>query len=372
MSSVRTIGLIGYGKMGKEIFDLFHNKMPESEYVVYLRHDIEEEAEKVRKNLSKALRRKKISEEIYERMMTNFTFTDDLKKLSGCDLIIESVAEVPEVKQNIFGELESITDENCIYASNTSSIKISDVFARCSSNRKTMGIHFFYPVKLSGYIELNDCSDVDLCNEIAAKVGKATVAFNGNYCFYLNQFISYCVASAFIIAEKHNIGIVKSMELLNEIFPIHSLFGMVDSVGLGLMGSGTADNSVERIYPLVDFQLNKLKGYLEAGCPPETGKFIEFIAEKEKDFAQAEVDKEEYLAEMISAILNEVVIAASENSEILVDALNDDIGISEKFDVFYKKYGYDTISSHLENLQKDTLFSSLKIADKSLFDKYFS
>lgn len=370
MSSVRTIGLVGYGKMGKEIFDLFHNKMPESEYIVYFRHGIEEEAEKVKKNLSKALRRNKISEDIYEKMMNNFTFTDDMKKLSGCDLIIESVSEVPEVKQNIFKELESITDSECIYASNTSSIKISDVFANCSSNRKTMGIHFFYPVKLSGFIELNDCSDVELCNEIADKVGKSTVSFKGNYCFYLNQFISYCVASAFIIADKHGIGIVKSMDILNEIFPIHSLFGMVDSVGLKLMGSGTADNSVERIKPLVDFQLNRLKGYLADGCPGETGKFIEFISEKEKDCVPVETDKEEFIAEMISAILNEVVIAASENSDILVDALNDDIGISEKFGVFYNKYGYDMISSHLENLQKDTLFSTIKTADKSLFDKY--
>ena len=68
MNTLNRIGILGYGKMGRDIFDLFHSKMPDSEFVVLLRHDIAEETEKVNKNLAKALRRKKISEEVHEKM----------------------------------------------------------------------------------------------------------------------------------------------------------------------------------------------------------------------------------------------------------------------------------------------------------------
>ena len=60
--------MLDNGKMGKEIFDFFHSKLPDSDFVVLLRHDINEETEKLNKNLSKSLRRKKITEEVFEKM----------------------------------------------------------------------------------------------------------------------------------------------------------------------------------------------------------------------------------------------------------------------------------------------------------------
>ena len=371
MNTLNKIGILGYGKMGKEIFDLFHSKMPDSEFVVLLRHDIAEETEKVNKNLAKALRRKKISEEVHERMSRNFLFTDKLEDFSDCTLIIETVAENLKVKQDLFAELDKKVNDQCVFATNTSSLTISEIFASCKNDRKTMGLHFFYPLKLTGFIELNECGDPDTCRAIAEITGKSTVDFTGNYCFYLNQYIFYCISHAFILAEKYNTGILKAMDILNELFPMHSLFGMADSIGLGLMLSGTTDTSVKRIKSVLDSGREKMNNYLAAGCSPETGKFIEFVTEQEKGKDATETDSESFILDMISGILNEAVNAASENDGNLTEALYDAIGLSEKFSFYYEKYGYGKISESLDAVRTYTGIGSYETADKNLYDRYF-
>lgn len=371
MDTLKKIGILGYGKMGKEIFDLFHSKMPDSEFVVLLRHDIDEETEKVNKNLAKSLRRKKITEEVHEKMSSNFLFTDDLSKFSDCTLIVESIAEVLKKKQDLFAELDKTVNEQCIFATNTSSLTISEIFSSCRSERKTMGLHFFYPLKLTGFIELNDCDDLQTGMKIAEITGKSIVNFTGDYCFYLNQYISFCISHAFILAEKYNTGIVKAMDILNEMFPMHSLFGMADSIGLGLLTSGNTETSVKRIKSLLDSGRDKMNRYLTEGCSPETGKFIEFVTEKESGRTETDTDSEAFLLDMIAAMLNEAAIAASENEGDLTEALYDAVGLSEKFSFYYDKYGYKKISESIEAVRAYTGLSSYETADEKMYVRFF-
>jgi 3-hydroxybutyryl-CoA dehydrogenase len=371
MDSLKKIGILGYGKMGKEIFDLFHSKLPDSDFVVLLRHDINEEKEKVNKNLSKSLRRKKITEEVFEKMSGNFLFTDDLNNFSDCTLIIETVAENLEIKKQLFAELDKKVNDQCVFATNTSSLTVSEIFSLCSSERKTMGMHFFYPLKLSGYIEMNDCKDTETAEKAAEVTGKSLVNFSKNYCFYLNQYIFFCTAHAFLLSEKYGTGILKAMDVLNDLFPMHSLFGMADSIGLGLMTSGTTETSVRRIKPLLDSGREKMSSYLAAGCSPETGKFIEFITAQENGREEKDIDSENFKLDMLSAMLNEAVIAASENEGNITEALFDAVGLSENFSFYYKKYGYEKISESLDSLRTYTGISSYETADKKLYDTYF-
>lgn len=364
MTEIRKAGIIGYGKMGRDIFDTLQTKMPDTKFVILVRHDADTETEKTLKNLSKALRRKKISEEDYTKLSGNFVFTDNIEEFSDCDFVLETISENPDAKKKLFAELDRLTDSRCVFATNTSSLKISDVFSLCSSERKTMGLHFFYPVKLSSYIELNDCSDTETGRFIAEKAGKKALVLNGDYCIYLNQYISFCIAQAFIITEKYGLSIKQSMSILSEIFPLHSLFGMVDSIGTGLLTCGTTDNKVERIRGTLDFFRKKLNEYNDDGCSPETGMFLNYISEKEKNIVDIDTDSEAFKLDLISVIINEAVIAASETDPVLTDALSDAVGLSDSFSVFYKSIGYDTISETLNSLAVSC------IADRALFDKY--
>lgn len=370
MNRFKKIGVAGYGKMGKDIFELLHSRMPDTEFTVYVRHDAERYASSVEKLLSKSLRRGKISEEMFEKLSGNYKFTDDMNDLSDCSLIIESITENIDVKKDFFRELEGIVSNDCVFATNTSSLKISDIFSECSPSRDTMGLHFFYPVKLSSFIEINDSTNSFVGDEIARYADKRTVTFRNKYSFYLNQFIVFCISHAFILADKYNIGVSQCMDILSEIFPVHSLFGMADSIGLGLLTSGNTEDNVERIKPVIDYGKNKMIGYLNSGCSGLTGMFCSFISEVEKDREYTETDKEKFIFDMVSAMLNEAVCAAADNDEALIDALYETIGISEEFQVFYSKYGYEKISENLLELNKYTGIDTYISAEKDRFDKF--
>ncbi|MDO4157156.1 MAG: 3-hydroxyacyl-CoA dehydrogenase NAD-binding domain-containing protein [Oscillospiraceae bacterium] len=88
------IGILGYGKMGREIFHAFFDQTKHDlQLIVCCRHDTEAHAAKVQKELDKGLRRKKFSAEIYQKKQNAFSFTTVLSPLSDCYIIIESITE---------------------------------------------------------------------------------------------------------------------------------------------------------------------------------------------------------------------------------------------------------------------------------------
>lgn len=367
MSVINSFGLIGYGKMGRDIFDCIHSKMPDTRFVIFYRHDSEAEKEKVLKNLSKALKRKKVTEEDYEKLTSNFSFTDSYSDFSDCDFILESVTENLGLKQSIFSELDKTVKKECVFATNTSSLNIRDIFTGCSKERKISGLHFFYPVKFSKYIELNDCDDESFGKAVADAAGKNTVSLKGDYSIYLNQFISFCISHALLLADRYGIGIKQSMNILSELFPMHSLFGMVDSIGTGLLTHGGSENKVQRIRQVLDFGRNRLQSFNDDGCSPETGMFLQYIDEKEKDISGKEADTEAFVLDMVSAVINEAVQASSEADPKLADALCEAVGLAETFAEFYSRYGYEKITESLKKTAEYSGFDSYTPADISKY-----
>lgn len=367
MNVLKKIGIAGYGKMGRDIFDSLHTKMPDTDFVILVRHDADSENEKISKNLAKALKRKKISEDNYEKLICNYLFTDDINNFSDCSLIIESISENMAAKQELFSKLDGITDENCVFTTNSSSLKICDIFSVCSDKRKTMGLHFFYPVKLSSYIELNDCADASSAEYIAECTDKKIVSFEGKYCFYLNQFISFCISHAILLSKKYNAGILKCMDILSELFPLHSLFGMADSIGLGLLTSGNTEDNVARIKSVLDYGRSRMTEYMNQGCLPGTGMFLDFIREYEKENDNQEIEKDQFITDMISAMINEAVISASETDRNLTDALFEAVGLSESFGDLYKKTGYEKISVSLNEIRNFSGIDSYSVVDEGIF-----
>ena len=95
------IGIIGYGKMGKDIFSLFFDKLPDAEFTVLEIADAEKNTAAVVKTLDKSLKRKKITQEQYDLKKSSFRFTDNVNDLKDCDLVIEAIFENIQAKQDI-------------------------------------------------------------------------------------------------------------------------------------------------------------------------------------------------------------------------------------------------------------------------------
>ncbi|MFM7768177.1 MAG: 3-hydroxyacyl-CoA dehydrogenase NAD-binding domain-containing protein, partial [Bacteroidota bacterium] len=82
------------------------------------------------------------------------THTSNLDDLKGCGIVIEAAVEMMEVKKKLFADLESVVDDDCILATNTSSLSVIAIAAACMHRSRVVGIHFFNPAAIMPLVEI--------------------------------------------------------------------------------------------------------------------------------------------------------------------------------------------------------------------------
>lgn len=370
------IGIIGYGKMGKDIFSLFFDRLPDAHFTVLDLMGAEENTDALLKTLGKSLKRKKLTEEQYDFKKNSFLFTDSISDMKDCDIIIEAVFEDMKVKQDIFRQLAGTVSESCLLLTNTSSLKISDVFDGVPHRERCFGLHFFYPVKLSSFVELNVIPDSSEENIAKAKAlvaagGKKPIVFEGSYHIYLNQLLSCMIGHAIIMKERRGVSLNEMNNALAPFFSIAAPFDILDSVGLGLMGKDPESFSIPRNRQLHTKNYVTMKAWTESGCPQAPLTFLGYMAEKETDTGNVCENAE---LDMTAFLLNETVNALEEYSgdkNILFEAICDTLGLAEAPLFYYKKFGTENIFSTLDKYAEATGFAAYNHKDKSVWDRYF-
>ncbi len=152
--SKEIIGVCGAGAMGSGI------AMVASTYghpvIVY--DNFPASLEKGKKSnddlLTMLVTKQKITQEESTQFASRIKYTDKLTDLSSSHLVIEAVVEDLEIKKKLFSELELLVSNDCILASNTSSLSIASISAACQNKSRVIGIHFFNPVPLMPLVEI--------------------------------------------------------------------------------------------------------------------------------------------------------------------------------------------------------------------------
>ncbi|MEZ5046563.1 MAG: 3-hydroxyacyl-CoA dehydrogenase NAD-binding domain-containing protein [Chitinophagaceae bacterium] len=148
------IGIIGCGTMGIGIAQIastfLHN-------VVVV--DKSEEALLVAKKnlvatLHKLVEKAKLTQEDATNILNRISWTQDINELATSSLIIEAIIENLEIKQSLFSSIEKVVSDECILASNTSSLSITSIAASCKKAERVLGIHFFNPAPLMQLVEI--------------------------------------------------------------------------------------------------------------------------------------------------------------------------------------------------------------------------
>lgn len=106
------------------------------------------------KILSRLIEKGRIDDTEKNRIQENIDYVDSLKDLSDADLTIEAIVENLDIKKKVFQELESYVSENCIIASNTSSLSIASIASSLENSERCIGIHFFNPAPLMKLVEI--------------------------------------------------------------------------------------------------------------------------------------------------------------------------------------------------------------------------
>ena len=151
---VKKVGIIGAGTMGGGIAMNFLNAGIPVTMVEMKAEALERGQTIIRKNYEATAKKGRLKPQDVETRMGLLTGVLELEKLADCDLIIEAVFELMEVKKDIFGKLDRIAKEGAILASNTSYLDIDAIAAATKRPEHVIGMHFFSPANVMRLLEV--------------------------------------------------------------------------------------------------------------------------------------------------------------------------------------------------------------------------
>lgn len=148
------IGVLGAGTMGEGIAQVAAQA---GHRVVLV--DINEEALKKAQNnfksiFSRLVEKGKMTAEQFTTVLNKISYSSNFDSFSNCGMVIEAIVENISVKHTVFKELEKIVSDECILASNTSSLSIASIGSVLKKAQRIIGIHFFNPAPLMPLVEI--------------------------------------------------------------------------------------------------------------------------------------------------------------------------------------------------------------------------
>ena len=239
--NISKIGVIGAGQMGHGIALV----SAQAGFNVVI-HDITDDfvkkgIAKIGKFLDKSVEKGKISIDDKNKTITKITGSAKLDELKNVDLIIEAIFENIQVKKQLFKELDKVCKKECIFASNTSTIPITDLASVTTRPEKFIGMHFMNPVPLMKLVEVirglktND-DTTKIIKELSEKIGKIPVEVNDGPGFVSNRLLMpmineaiYCYMEG--IGEVENIDNVMKLGMNHPMGPLE----LADLIGLDVV-----------------------------------------------------------------------------------------------------------------------------------------
>ncbi|MFT5718195.1 MAG: 3-hydroxybutyryl-CoA dehydrogenase [Oleiphilaceae bacterium] len=186
--------VIGAGTMGAGIAQTFAS----NGFQVVLR-DIKEELverglEIISKNINRLLSKGKITAEQAENILSNVQGTTDITQAKDCILIVEAAVENMAIKKTIFAELDKVCDKNTIFATNTSSLSITEVAVSTNRPDQVIGMHFFNPAPVMKLVEVikgitTSEETLETVKAITLKLGKTPVEVAEAPGFVVNRIL---------------------------------------------------------------------------------------------------------------------------------------------------------------------------------------
>jgi len=235
---MQRIGVIGGGTMGNGIAHVFS----QSGYdvtLVDIRQDIlDGTIGAIKANLDRQVKKGIISADDVQVVLMRVHPSLKLEALSACDVVVEAATEDPKIKLPLFASLDSLCKQECVLASNTSSISITTIAAATKRPEKVIGMHFFNPVPVMSLVEIirglaTSDATFQATMDLAKKLGKAPVAVNDYPGFVSNRVLMpmineaiYCLMEG--VAEREAIDTVMKLGMNHPMGPL----ALADFVGL--------------------------------------------------------------------------------------------------------------------------------------------
>ena len=193
-TGIQTVGVAGSGTMGAGIAIVAVRAGFRT--IVY---DTSEEAlSRARKQtegfFAKSVERKKLAPEQVPKILANLLATTDIEAMAGCDIVIEAVFEDLKVKHDLLGRLDLVCPPRTLFASNTSTLSITEIAAGSNRDDRFVGMHFCLPAQLMKLVEMSpglrtSGETFNAAWEFCKAMGQVPVKTKDSPGFILNYFL---------------------------------------------------------------------------------------------------------------------------------------------------------------------------------------
>jgi len=191
---ISTVGVVGCGLMGSGIAET----AAKSGFDVVIREVnddfLEAGRKRIQKSMDRAVDKEKLTAEDRDAAMARLSFTTAVSDLAKCDIVIEAIVEELAAKNELFGELDGLCGPGTIFASNTSSLTITDMAAATERPDRFVGLHFFNPVPVMKLVEVvrtiaTSEETFDRAHAFSKALGKVPIAAKDNSGFVVNLLL---------------------------------------------------------------------------------------------------------------------------------------------------------------------------------------
>ena len=191
---IEKVGVVGAGLMGSGIAEV----AAKAGFDVVVREIDDASADRgrgrIEASMDRAVEREKLSAEERDAALERIAFTTKVEALADRDLVIEAIVENLDAKNELFGALDALCSDRAIFASNTSSLTITDMAAATDRPDRVIGLHFFNPVPVMKLVEVvrtiaTSDETFEAVVDFARAVGREPIAAKDNSGFVVNLLL---------------------------------------------------------------------------------------------------------------------------------------------------------------------------------------
>jgi 3-hydroxybutyryl-CoA dehydrogenase len=238
MVKINKVGVLGCGLMGSGIAQVSAQAGYDTVVVEVEQKFLDKGMSGIDKSLNKFVEKGKLSASDKDSCLKRLRGSVSLKDLADCDIVVEAITENPKVKKETYAAIDSIVKKDAIFASNTSSLTITELSMATARPKQFVGLHFFNPVPLMKLVEvvrtiLTSDAAFDTAFEFAKSLGKDPVSCRDNSGFIVNRLLVPYLLDA-IRAHEEGVGSIEDIDKAMQLgcgYPMGP-FTLLDFVGL--------------------------------------------------------------------------------------------------------------------------------------------
>ena len=204
---VNKVFIVGAGQMGLDIGQVMAKKGIQVVFRDMTDEILAKSMAKLVKGLDKLVAKGKMDEAGKGAILANVSMTTELAPAADADLVLEAIVENVEIKKNLFKELDGICKPECIFATNTSSISITQIAAATKRADKFIGMHFFNPATVMKLVEVirglhTSDETFNAIYTLSAEIGKDPIEVKEGPGFVVNRILIPMINEAVMVLEE--------------------------------------------------------------------------------------------------------------------------------------------------------------------------